>query len=314
MTDNVLKTWNSDRSDQPKFYAVGYRRPHLPFVAPKKYYDMYRVDEAWLAGNPQPDESAPLMAWFNSDGYVGSARRVGLTMPARPTREQAVDWNGYELRSYNGVPNHGPIDRSLQVELIRAYAACVSYVDAQIGKLLNELDRQQRLDKTHIILCADHGWHLGEHSAWGKMTNYEIATRVPLIIAGPGIPTARTQSLSELVDLYPTICDLAAIDPPDHIQGQSLTGTLRDPPKVNQSHAVSQYSRFNDQYMGYALRTSRYRFVRWVQSKDGQVVARELYDHDTDPQETKNLSAGTDFAGVVNELESQLDSALKSLR
>ncbi len=313
MTREVLKTWNSDRSDQPKFYAVGYRRPHLPFVAPKKYYDMYQVDESWLAHSPLPSQSAPVMAWFNSDGYVGSARKIGLTMPMRPTRAQAIDWNGYELRSYSGVPKHGPIDRALQIELIHAYAACVSYVDAQIGKLLNELDRQQRLDKTHIILCADHGWHLGEHSAWGKMTNYEIATRVPLIIAGPGIQAGHTKSLSELVDLYPTICDLAGIELPKHLQGESLTPTLRAPSKPSQSHAISQYARFQEQFMGYAIRTSRYRYVRWVQTQNGQVIARELYDHQTDRGETTNLSANTELAGLVNQLDSQLDSATDSL-
>ncbi len=310
MTKEVLAALNA-RTPEPKFLAVGFRRPHLPFVAPKKYYEMYDVGESWLAPNPMPDDGAPVMAWFNSDGYVGSAKKIGLTMPNPPTRAEAIHWNGYELRSYVGVPNHGPIDKDLQKQLIRAYAACITYVDTQIGKLLGELERQGRLDSTYIILCSDHGWHLGEHSAWGKMTNYEIATRVPLIIAGPSIKPARTKSLAELVDLYPTICDLAAIDTPRHVQGESLSKTLGKPSEINQESAISQYSRFRDRYMGYAIRTSRYRFVRWQQAKDGKLVSRELYDHDVDPKETTNLAGDARLAKLISKLETQLESALK---
>lgn len=120
MTRQVLRTIHQHRTNQPMILAVGYRRPHLPFVAPKRYFDLYAPDESWLAKNPEPSRGSPVMAWFNSDGYVGTARRVGLTMPTLPNRQQAVQWNGYELRSYLGVPNHGVIDRPLQFKILQA--------------------------------------------------------------------------------------------------------------------------------------------------------------------------------------------------
>lgn len=311
MTQQVLQVMKQKPLDQPSLLAVGYRRPHLPFVAPKKYYDLYQVDRSWLAPNPLPNSRVPVMAWFNSDGYVGSAKRVGLQMPTSPTRAEAIAWNGYEMRSYNGVPNHGPIDESLQLDLIHAYAACVSYVDAQVGKLLDELKRQQRLESTVVILLSDHGWHLGEQSAWGKMTNYEIATRVPLIIAGPSITPGRAQSLAELVDLYPTICDLAEIEKPKHVQGESLIPAIRQPDQASQKFAISQYARFGGRFMGHAIRTERYRFVRWTDTRQNKVAARELYDHRSDPQENRNLVGDERYAESLQQLDSQLQAALK---
>ena len=207
MTDRVLQALRRDRDGKPRFYAVGYRRPHLPFVAPKKYYDLYTPTDDWLAKDPLPSPRAPIAAWFNSDGYVGSAKKIGLTMPRAPTREQAIAWNGYELRSYVGVPNQGPIEKSLQIKLLHAYAACISYVDAQIGRLLNAITSSANSENTYIVFCSDHGWHLGEHSAWGKMTNFEVATRVPFAISGPGISSRRSRVIAELVDVYPTVCE-----------------------------------------------------------------------------------------------------------
>ena len=144
-------------------------------------------------------------------------------MPLRPDREQAIAWNGYEMRSYLGVPNHGEIEQAKQIELLHAYAACVSYVDAQIGRLLHHLRESDKLDRTVVVLWSDHGWHLGEQSAWGKMTNFEIATRVPLIIAGPGFArNALVRKPVELLDLYPTLADYCRLNSPDELEGQSL--------------------------------------------------------------------------------------------
>ena len=306
MTQQVLTTLRKRDVAQPMFLAVGYRRPHLPFVAPKRYFEMYEPDETWLARNPKPAAGSPVMAWFNSDGYVGTAKRVGLTMPSPPDHAQAVEWNGYEMRSYLGVPNHGPIDTPLQLKLLQAYAACVSYVDVQIGKLLDELQATEKLDSTLIVFCTDHGWHLGEQSAWGKMTNFEIATRVPMIIAGPGIEAGRTRTIAELVDLYPTICELSGVASPTHLEGESLVSALNDPGKTDDSIALSQYARFGTKYTGRALRTDRYRFVVWDAKKDGQTVHRELYDHESDPQETRNLAGMSRFAADVARLEERL--------
>ncbi len=311
MTQQVLDALRNRDTTRPMFLAVGYRRPHLPFVAPKRYFDMYQPDESWLARNPIPATGSPVMAWFNSDGYVGTARRVGFTMPSPPNREQAVEWNGYEMRSYLGVPNHGQIETSGQLKLLQAYAACVSYVDAQIGRLLDELEATKKRDNTVIVFCTDHGWHLGEHSAWGKMTNFEIATRVPMVIAGPGFEAGRTRTIAELVDLYPTICDVAGLARPDHLQGESLVPTLREPSKASDSIALSQYARFGTKYTGRAMRTDQYRFVVWDAKKGGETVHRELYDHESDPDETVNLAGKEQYREVVMTLESQLREAFQ---
>ncbi|MDG1897404.1 MAG: sulfatase [Fuerstiella sp.] len=309
MTTDVIASLNRLPQDRSAFLAVGYRRPHLPFIAPKKYFDLYQPDKSWLAPGAIPGDDQPIMAWYNSDGYVGSARRVGLTMPNPPNRQQAMAWNGYEMRSYVGVPNQGPIDVATQLRLLQAYAACVSYADAQIGRLLDAVDHSEQFKDATIILWSDHGWHLGEKTAWGKMSNYEIATRVPLIMAGPDISPGRTQAISELVDLYPTICQLAGVQPPGQLQGESLVNVLQHPRQNSDAIAFSQYSRFNGKYMGRAIRTDRYRFVAWKNVKTQQIVERELYDHQTDPHETRNMAAVAENAELVRQLEHQLNTS-----
>ncbi|MEM1295072.1 MAG: sulfatase [Verrucomicrobiota bacterium] len=297
MTNEVIAQLGEVEETKPFFFAVGYRRPHLPFVAPKRYFDLYQPDKSWLTDIPNPPKGSPVMAWFNSDGYVGGAKRVGLVMPKRPSRQEAMDWNGYEMRSYLNVAYEGTIPEQKQLELLHAYAACVSYVDAQIGKLLEHFDP----DNTIIVLWSDHGWHLGEYSAWGKMTNFEIATRVPMMIAQPKQTGQRSRQLAELVDLYPTLCDLAGIPQPPHLEGESLVADSE-----RNDVALSQYARFGRQYMGRAIRTERYRYVAWFEEKSGGVVERELYDHETDPGETKNLAANPESAAVVERLHIQV--------
>ena len=313
MTDKVIAYFNRPTSEYvSRFTAVGYRRPHLPFVAPKRYFDFYQPDESWLGHPRTPSPEAPVMAWFNSDGYVGMSRKQNQQpMPLRPNREAAIAWNGYELRSYLGVPTHGHMDIETEYKLLQAYAACVSYVDAQIGRLLEGLRKSGRAKNTIIVLWSDHGWHLGEHSAWGKMTNYEIATQVPFIIAGPEIRPGRTKSLAELVDLYPTLCELVGREPPKHLQGESLVPALKDPNKVHQNVALSQYSRFQYKYMGKALRTERYCFVQWREKKTNRLVHQELYDHNKDSRETKNLAKDPKQAKLVKALEAKLHDAFE---
>ncbi|NQV27135.1 MAG: sulfatase [Rhodopirellula sp.] len=311
MTRQVLQIMQNRDMKPPMFLAVGYRRPHLPFVAPKRYFDLYQPNESWLAKNPHPAAGSPVVAWFNSDGYVGAAKRLNLTMPNPPTRSQAIEWNGYEMRSYQGVPNHGLIEQQLQLKLLQAYAACVSFVDAQVGRLLDELEKSGQLENTVVIFCSDHGWHLGEQSAWSKMTNFEIATRVPLIISGPAIHAGRTRAIAELIDIYPTVCELADIAPPSQLEGESLVPVFRDPDSVDVLRdrvALSQYARFNEKYTGRALRTDRYRFVVWDAKKGGQVVHRELYDHEADPDETINLADQEQHRQLVSALETRLRS------
>lgn len=280
---NEVESLLENPGDKPFFFAVGYRRPHLPFVAPKKYFDLYQPGEDWLAPNAEPPQDIFPLAWFNSDGYIGSAKRVGLTMPKPPTRKEAMEWNGYEMRSYNGVPNHGPIPRERQLELIQAYAACVSYVDHQIGRLLTSLEKNDLEGNTIVVLWSDHGWHLGEFSAWGKMTNYDIANRVPLIFAGPGIEKGREKSFAELVDLYPTLCGLAGIKPPEYLEGDDLRTLKKD-------IALSQYERYKGEYTGYSIRTHQYRYTAWFDRK-GKTVGQEYYDKTGAFPAGKNLAA-----------------------
>lgn len=315
MTAKVINTIKHFENPKPLFLAIGFRRPHLPFVAPKSYFDQYETDDSWLATNQHPAADVPLIAWFNSDGYAGSARKVGLTIPPRPEYEQARDWNGYEMRSYQGVPNMGPISRKMQLNLIHAYAACISYVDAQIGRILRNLKHSPRFKNAVIVFWSDHGWHLGEHSAWGKMTNFEIATRVPLIISAPHLKPGHTDHLSELVDLYPTLCDLAEIPKPDHLEGDSLLHILQQKKKTDNGDsnavALSQYTRFGNRYMGRAIRTDNHRYVAWFDQQDNRIVARELYDHRVDSDENNNLAAEQEHEDTVADLDQRLRRLFK---
>jgi len=288
MTNEVVDLLGSEKK-KPFFYAVGYRRPHLPFVAPKKYYDLYQPDESWLAPNPEPPIGAPPLAWFNSDGYKGTAKNLGHEMPFMPDRNTAKKWNGFEMRSYQGALTTGEIPKAKQLELIHAYAACISYVDTQIGRLLDQIDNPGIREDTIVILWSDHGWHLGEMSAWGKMTNYEIATRVPFIVSVPGKKPGRTESFAELVDVYPTLCDLAGLDAPEHLEGDALTPALDDPDATVKDAVFHEYARYRGKYIGKAVRTNEYRYCEWTDSEGG-LVAKELYDLENDSVEEVNVS------------------------
>jgi iduronate 2-sulfatase len=177
---------------------------------------------------------------------------------------------------------------------MHAYYACATYIDAQIGRLLDVLAEEGLEENTIVVLWSDHGWKLGEFNGWGKMTNYEIDTRVPLIISAPGLPTAGQHSdeLAELIDLFPTLCDLAGIETPEFVEGTSLVPNLKDTSVHVSDAAYSQYYRKHEgsEYMGYALRTDSYRFVEWRNFRTGEVTARELYDHRHDPVEAVNLA------------------------
>ena len=236
-------------------------------------------------------------------------------MPLRPEYDEARDWNGYEMRSYQGVPNEGPIPLATQMNLIHAYAACISYVDAQIGRILRTLRQSPRFKNAIIILWSDHGWHLGEHSAWGKMTNFEIATRVPLIVSAPHVTPGRTNHITELVDLYPTLCELAKLPKPDHLEGKSLLQVLKQDELTRKSEeksvAMSQYTRFRNRYMGRAIRTQNHRYVAWFDQHENRIVARELYDHRVDPDENNNLASLDEQKTTVANFDKQVHRLFK---
>lgn len=260
---------------QPFFLAVGFLKPHLPFCAPKKYWDLH--DPLQL---PRPTRSTP------PEGAPAFAPQFGG-----------------ELRQYANIPEAGPLDEEQARQLIHGYYAATSYMDAQLGRVLDTLDELQLTDSTIIVLWGDHGWHLGDHGMWCKHTNYEQATRAPLIIVAPGKPAGRrTAALTEFVDIYPTLCDLAGVEKPFHLQGESLVGTMeQDPPSTPEQMAFQVYPRSNKAHgplLGQTVRTDRYRYVEW-QKKDGSIVARELYDMQLDPEETKNQADQPEFMEVV---------------
>ena len=286
--DLAVKTLDSiSKKSQPFFLAVGFRKPHLPWVAPKKYWDMYDPAKIDLAPNQFLPIDAPEYAVLPNDG---------------------------EVRAYKGVPPSGPIPPEIQHKLKQAYFAGVSYSDAQIGRVLAELDRLHLRTNTIIVLWGDHGWKLGEHMAWGKHSNVENDVNAPLIFSAPGMKTAgtHTDALSEFVDIYPTLCDLAGIPLPGHLEGASLKPVMEDPTRAWKSAAFSQYPRpgnksaGNGPLMGYTMRTDRYRFTIWVGKNDhAKVDATELYDHQTDPQENYNLAKKPENAELVAKLMAQ---------
>jgi len=284
VADLAVKTLQDlAKKDQPFFLAVGFVKPHLPFVSPKKYWDMYDPADIKLATN---------------------------RFVAKDSPKYAVNPNDGEIRAYSGIPPKGDMPDDLARKLRHAYYAGVSYTDAQIGRVMAEL-KELGLDKnTIVVLWGDHGWNLGEHSLWGKHTNVENDVNAPLIISAPGQKTAGQHStaLTEFVDIYPTICDLAGVPLPAHLEGVSLKPLMEDPKRTWKTAAFSQYPRKSDgqALMGYTMRTDRYRFTVWVDRADhAKVDAIELYDHQTDPQENTNVAKDPANTDLVKSLMEQ---------
>jgi iduronate 2-sulfatase len=272
-------------SGQPFFLAVGFIKPHLPFVAPKKYWDLYDPASIPIAPNPFHPKGAPAIA-LNGIG---------------------------ELRSYGGVPAGPRLPDAYARQLKHGYYAAVSYMDAQVGKVLDQLDRLGLRENTIIVLWGDHGWKLGEHAAWAKHSNVEDDTRAPLLVAVPGMKQAgkSTEALVEFVDIYPTLAELAGLPLPGHLEGTSFKPLLENPRAPGKPAAFSQYPR--GKLMGYSMRTDRHRFTRWVDRKDmSKVKAVELYDHRADPQENVNIAKDPANRELVRQLTGQWADAWKS--
>lgn len=252
--------------EKPFFMTVGYRKPHLPFVAPKSYWDLYDREQINLPKNYFPPEGAPQLAMST--------------------------WG--EMRAYSDIPAKGPVADEKAKELIHGYYACVSFVDAQIGLLLDALETEGLDQNTLVVLWSDHGWKLGEHAMWCKHTNFEIDARVPLIVRLPGDAQANrtTDAMVELVDLYPTICQFAGVTIPDQCEGKSLLPILRNEPSDQwRTHALSQFKRSRKtggDIIGYSLKVSDGRYTEWINRESGKTKAVEFYDHQTDPNENKN--------------------------
>jgi iduronate 2-sulfatase len=254
----------------PFFMAVGFARPHLPFTVPKKYWDLYDPEKFQLAQHTTAPAGAPAYA----------VKGIG------------------ELNQYEPVPVSPPVSPELQRKLIHGYYASTSYMDAQLGLVLAELDRLGLAATTLVVFWGDNGFSFGTHGDWTKHTNYEEANHVPLIFAGPGITAgARTKALAETVDLYPTLCALAGLPAPagpQPIDGVSQVPVLRDPATQVKDHVYHAFPRTRPgkgEWLGRAIRTERYRFVEWKSVRNPTEAADlELYDYATDPGETVNVA------------------------
>ena len=271
---------------QPFFLAVGFWKPHSHFNAPKRYWDMYQRDEIRPPTNPQPPRDVPAIALHDS-------REIRRDFQSRPgKRPTAAD----------------------TLALRHGYFAAISYVDAQIGKVVAELDRLDLAERTIIVLWSDHGYHLGEHGLWAKTSNFELDARVPMIIVSPQHEAKQhSEALVELLDLYPTLTDLCGLPQPTHLEGISLRPLLDEPKRRVKSAALTWHPRpaypadgEDPEVMGYSLRTDRFRYTEWRDYQSGDVVAQELYDHQQDSNETINLAGDEESAATLRKLSERL--------
>lgn len=276
-------------SGKPFFLAVGFRKPHLPFAAPAKYWGWY----------DRTDLAEPSFA----------------RMPGGAPEIAGHDWR--ELRGYTDVPDDGPIAPEKIAELRHGYYAATSFVDAQIGRVLDELKRLRLDRKTTIVLYGDHGFHLGEQDLWGKLTNYDTATRAPLLIAHPAQKDkgAVIDRAVEFLDIYPTLAELCGLKPPAALEGESLAKALDDRNAEVKEFAISQFPRpvsydFTGRpprNMGYSIRNQFYRYTRWVDFATGELLAEEFYDLKPGTIERKNEIANPDYSELVERLKQQLE-------
>ena len=263
----------ADLQDTQFFLAVGFEKPHLPFYAPRKYYELYAQVDFTLPPTSMLPADAPAIANNNLGG----------------------------LREYKDIPDQGPLSETKILELIRAYAASTSYMDAQVGRVLQQLDTLGLSENTVVVFVGDHGFHLGEHGTWRKNTLFEVALRSPMIISVPGQQPNRTDALTELVDIYPTLCDACQLPVPSEVEGISLTPIIEEPTRPWKTAAFSQLRRAG--IRGRSIRTTQYRYTEWGNSgRDG----KELYDYNTDPNETVNIVDLPENAELVLLLSEQL--------
>lgn len=249
---------------------------------------------------------------FYKDGKVAAlaVETLGKLVPNPYRPKDAPDYaltTSGELRNYQGMPEEGPVSDALARQLKHGYYAAASYTDAQIGKVLDALDRQGLRKNSVIVLWGDHGWKFGEHGEWCKHSNVENDTNAPLLFSVPGMKAVgqSTKALVEFVDIYPTLAEVAGLPLPQHLEGTSFKPLLDDPKRPWKPAAFSQYPR-GKKLMGYSMRTDRYRFTAWVDRQDhSKVEALELYDHQTDPQENQNIAKMPANADLVNRLMGQ---------
>lgn len=271
---------------QPFFLAVGFAKPHLPFNAPSRYWDLHDREALWPPPVREPPDGAPALA-------------------AQPS---------WELR--NGYPDapkdHAvPLDLEYEKILRQGFYAATSFVDAQIGRILDALGREGLADDTIVVLWGDHGFHVGDHGFWCKHTNFEVAVHSPLLLRVPGRGAGfRVPATVEFVDIYPTLAELCGLEPPAGLEGASLVRYLEQPGAPAIKPAYSQYPRGkDDSIMGYSVRTGRWRYTEWLEVGTGEVVGRELYDLVADPLSRRSVAADPEHTREVTELSRLLTGA-----
>lgn len=271
IADAALSAMETLQGD-PFFLAVGFTKPHLPFVAPSKYFDLYAGKKFALPARSTAPIAAPALALHNSG----------------------------ELRHYNDIPESGPVSAAQQLDLIRAYYASMSYMDAQLGRMLDGLRRLGLEQNTVVVLWGDHGYHLGDLGLWNKHTNFERAAWSPLMVRVPGMRNSggATSGLTEFVDIYPSLAAICGLPEADGLEGTSFAPLLDNPDRSWKRAAFSQYPR--GKRMGYSMRTERWRYTQW-RDADGSTVAEELYDHAEVVDPSINLAPTPAYAPVMHQ-------------
>lgn len=275
-------------AERPWFMAVGLLRPHLPFACPRKYWDFYNPDDIDIDDSPVAPAGVPEFAFHESR-----------------------ELTGYQGK-YTDISPHERINDDYARHLIHGYYASTSYADACVGVLLDALERSGQADQTVVVLWGDHGWHLGDHGLWCKHSNFEAATHSPLIVAGPGVVSgAASSALTEFVDVHPTLCELTGLPTPAAIDGRSFASVLTEPGLAHKDAVFSQYPRLAQGWMGYTMRTNRYRYTRWApHGQNGpdelyDAWPTELYDHATDPGEAVNLAEHSTHVAIRQRLDTR---------
>lgn len=274
------------KGDKPFFLAVGLTKPHLPFCAPQKYWDMYPEDSIQFSDLQEAPKNANKF----------TIRESG------------------ELGHYYGMPKlYSDLDEETTRTLRRGYYACISYADAQVGLLLDRLQELALRDNTIVVLWGDHGYKLGDYNAWCKWSNMTLDTRVPLIFSIPdGLRGETSEQVVESLDIYPTLADLCGLQGPSHLQGQSLRPWLQNPalelPTKQYAYTLwpERHLDYDKTVMGYSVKDSRFNYVEWVKLSSGKVLARELYDQFSDPLETNNVIADSSYANDITRLAKQI--------
>ena len=279
--------------DAPFLLAVGFVKPHLPFNAPKKYWDLYSRDQFSLADWDTLPEGAPIQAYHE----FGELRDYSDT-PSRIAYDEKFTFDT-SVKAFR-QKNSKPVSDELAQRLIHGYHASVSYVDAQVGLVLDQLETLGLAENTIVVLMGDHGYSLGEHGLWCKHSTFDVATKTPLIIKSPGMPKGNVvDGLVEFIDIFPTLTQLAGIGTPEQVAGMSLVGALKDPDAPTREAVFPRY------HSAEAIHTGRYTLTQWFDAGDN-VAEQMLYDNEQDPDETQNLAYLPRYTDVLNELSAKL--------